>query len=128
MKRRFGSWEECMALREVRSLRKLSHPAIVKLKEVVRERDELFFVFEYMVGPPQHTFCLFASRQGGEARMRPSSIPCMQHSTRRACTKKLISMHAWLQHARVSTSHRKGLRGALRMVAGTGNSSAVPGM
>ncbi len=49
MKRRFGSWEECMALREVRSLRKLSHPAIVKLKEVVRERDELFFVFEYMV-------------------------------------------------------------------------------
>lgn len=38
-----------MALREVKSLRKLSHPSIVKLKEVIRERDELFFVFEYMV-------------------------------------------------------------------------------
>lgn len=50
MKRKFFSWEECMALREVRSLRKLSHPSVVKLKEVIRENDELFFVFEYLVG------------------------------------------------------------------------------
>ena len=35
-------------MREVRSLRKLSHPSIVKLKEVIRENDELFFVFEYL--------------------------------------------------------------------------------
>lgn len=49
MKRKFKSWEECLALREVRSLRKLNHPSIVKLREVIRERDELFFVFEYMV-------------------------------------------------------------------------------
>jgi protein kinase len=49
MKRKFFSWEECMALREVRSLRKLSHPSVVKLKEVIRENDELFFVFEYLV-------------------------------------------------------------------------------
>ncbi|KAF6258871.1 kinase-like domain-containing protein [Scenedesmus sp. NREL 46B-D3] len=48
MKRKFFSWEECMALREVRSLRKLSHPSVVKLKEVIRENDELFFVFEYL--------------------------------------------------------------------------------
>ena len=34
MKRKFYSWEECMALREVKSLKKLSHPNIVKLKEV----------------------------------------------------------------------------------------------
>ena len=53
MKKRFPSWEECMALREVRSLRRLAHPAVVKLKEVVRERDELFFIFEYMVRVPQ---------------------------------------------------------------------------
>eukprot|EP00878_Enallax_costatus_P047368 GHUV01057950.1.p1 GENE.GHUV01057950.1~~GHUV01057950.1.p1 ORF type:complete len:107 (-),score=24.62 GHUV01057950.1:61-381(-) len=49
MKRKFFSWEECMALREVKSLRKLSHPSVVKLKEVIRENDELFFVFEYLV-------------------------------------------------------------------------------
>jgi protein kinase len=48
MKRKFYSWEECMNLREVKSLRKLNHPNIVKLKEVIRENDELFFVFEYM--------------------------------------------------------------------------------
>lgn len=36
-------------LREVRSLRKLHHPCIVKLREVVRESDELFFVFEFLV-------------------------------------------------------------------------------
>jgi protein kinase len=35
-------------LREVSSLRKLNHPNIVKLKEVIRENDELFFVFEYL--------------------------------------------------------------------------------
>ena len=50
MKRKFFSWEECMSLREVKSLRKLNHPSVVKLKEVIRENDELFFVFEYLVG------------------------------------------------------------------------------
>lgn len=44
------SWEECMQLREVKSLKKLSHPNIVKLKEVIRENDELFFIFEFMDG------------------------------------------------------------------------------
>ena len=32
----------------MQSLKKLSHPNVVKLKEVIRENDELFFVFEYM--------------------------------------------------------------------------------
>ncbi|GBG70112.1 hypothetical protein CBR_g5743 [Chara braunii] len=48
MKRKFYSWEECMNLREVKSLRKLNHPNVVKLKEVIRENDELYFVFEFM--------------------------------------------------------------------------------
>lgn len=30
------------------SLRKLNHPNIVKLKEVIRENDMLYFVFEFM--------------------------------------------------------------------------------
>lgn len=50
MKKKFYSWEECMQLREVKSLKKLNHPNIVKLKEVIRENDELFFVFEFMEG------------------------------------------------------------------------------
>lgn len=45
-----------MSLREVKSLRKLNHPCVVKLKEVIRENDELFFVFEYLVSLPScHT-------------------------------------------------------------------------
>lgn len=48
MKKKFYSWEECMALREIKSLRKLNHANIVKLKEVIRVNDDLYFVFEYM--------------------------------------------------------------------------------
>lgn len=48
MKKKYYSWEECMNLREVKSLRRMDHPNIVMLKEVIRENDILFFVFEYM--------------------------------------------------------------------------------
>ncbi|KAL7747545.1 hypothetical protein RI367_007142 [Sorochytrium milnesiophthora] len=65
MKKTFQSWDECVNLREVKglrkcddsrltyvvthqSLRKLVHPSIIKLKEVVREHSRLYFVFEYM--------------------------------------------------------------------------------
>ena len=48
MKKNFLTWEECMQLREVKSLKRLSHPNIIKLKEVIRESDHLFFVFECM--------------------------------------------------------------------------------
>jgi len=50
MKHKYYNWEECMKLREVTSLRKLVHPNIVKLKEVIRESDELNMVFEFMEG------------------------------------------------------------------------------
>lgn len=50
MKKKFYTWEECMQLREIKSLKKLNHPNIVKLKEVIRENEELFFVFEFMEG------------------------------------------------------------------------------
>jgi len=50
MKQKYYSWEECMKLREINSLRKLIHPNIVKLKEVIRENDELYMVFEHMEG------------------------------------------------------------------------------
>jgi protein kinase len=48
MKKKYTSWEECMKLREVSSLRRLNHPNIVKLREVIREKDELFFIFEFL--------------------------------------------------------------------------------
>nr|CAN61614.1 hypothetical protein VITISV_011177 [Vitis vinifera] len=48
MKRKYYSREECLNLREVKPLRKMNHPNIMKLKEVFRENDILYFVFEYM--------------------------------------------------------------------------------
>jgi len=48
MKRKCHSWEEAMNLREVKSLKKLSHSNVIKLREVIRENETLFFVFEHM--------------------------------------------------------------------------------
>ncbi|KAI9094954.1 kinase-like domain-containing protein [Phlyctochytrium arcticum] len=51
MKQKYYNWEDAINLREVKALVKLSnHPNIVKLKEVLRENDELYFVFEFMDG------------------------------------------------------------------------------
>ena len=47
MKRKFQTWEECINLREIKSLRKIEHPNIIKMKEVIKEKDELYLVFEY---------------------------------------------------------------------------------
>jgi len=50
LKQKYYSWDECIRLREISSLRKLVHPKIVKLKEVIRENDVLHMVFEHMEG------------------------------------------------------------------------------
>lgn len=48
MKKKFFSWDDCMALKELKSLRKLNNPNIIKLKEVIKVSDDLYFVFEYL--------------------------------------------------------------------------------
>lgn len=50
LKRKYVSWEDCMALRELKSLQCLpGHDNIVTLNEVIREKDShLRFVFEFM--------------------------------------------------------------------------------
>lgn len=51
MKQKYYSWEECVKLPEVVVVRRIhGHPNIVKMREVIRENSELFFVFEYMDG------------------------------------------------------------------------------
>ncbi len=51
MKGRFNDWAACLELREVASLRAIHHPAIIRLREVVRMRgsQELFLIFDHMV-------------------------------------------------------------------------------
>lgn len=47
LKHKFTTWQECMELREVKALKKLSHPNVLKLREVIREGEELYFVFDH---------------------------------------------------------------------------------
>lgn len=48
MKQKYTNWNECIELREIKSLRKLNHPNIIKLKEVLLVSEELYMVFEYL--------------------------------------------------------------------------------
>ncbi|CAI9287862.1 unnamed protein product [Lactuca saligna] len=48
LKMKYNSVEECMNLTEVKALRQMDHPNIVKLKDIIKEHDSLYLVFEYM--------------------------------------------------------------------------------
>ncbi|CAM2702789.1 unnamed protein product [Rotaria socialis] len=48
MKKKYYSWQECMDLREIKALQKIRHANVIKLKEVIREDNNLYMVFEYM--------------------------------------------------------------------------------
>jgi len=48
IKKKFTSWDDCLKLREIKSLRSLKHPNIIRLQEVFRVNEELHFVFEFM--------------------------------------------------------------------------------
>ena len=50
MKRKFDSWDEAMSLREVKTLRRLNHKNVVKLKEVIWVQSDVYLVFEYVQG------------------------------------------------------------------------------
>lgn len=48
MKRKFYTWESCLKLKEVKALKALNNVNIIKVREVIREENKLYFVFEYM--------------------------------------------------------------------------------
>jgi protein kinase len=50
MKRRYCSFDECLQLKEVKSLRKIKHENVVRLTQVFRENDRLYLVFECLHG------------------------------------------------------------------------------
>jgi hypothetical protein len=78
---------------QVVSLRRLSHPAIIKLREVIRENEELFFVFEYMVGcAPVHR-CLEHSRSCSAAGC---SVCAWWHGSRTIMDATPLHLHAVL--------------------------------
>jgi serine/threonine protein kinase len=51
MKQKYVTWDECVRLPEVVALRKVhNHPNIIRLREVIRESQQLFFIFDFMDG------------------------------------------------------------------------------
>lgn len=48
IKRRFSSFEECLQLKEVKSLRKIKHNNVIRLLQVFRENEYLYLVFELL--------------------------------------------------------------------------------
>ena len=48
MKNKYKSWDECLELREIKSLRKITHPNIIKMHEVLLVSGTLHLVFEYL--------------------------------------------------------------------------------
>lgn len=48
MFKKYATWDECVTLREVKSLMKLKHQNIIKLHQVLKIKDELNLVFEYV--------------------------------------------------------------------------------
>jgi serine/threonine protein kinase len=82
-KARFGSWAECLALREIASLTKLRHnEAIIRLKEVVfaKESGALAMVFEFQEVNLYQLMQAAASGRaaaggGSGAGLLPGSVP-----------------------------------------------------
>lgn len=48
MKQKYRNWDDCLQLREVKSLRKLHHPNLIRLLEVLRIDEELYLVFDFL--------------------------------------------------------------------------------
>jgi hypothetical protein len=66
------------------SLKKLSHANVVKLKEVIRENDTLYFVFEYM---KENLYQLMKDRYCvSETSLRAYNTVGGQPSKRNPCT------------------------------------------
>ena len=71
IKRKFNTWDECENLREIKSLKKLKHPNIIKLKEYFRFQQELFLVFEYA---QTNLFKLYQKQFKSQNRVFPESF------------------------------------------------------
>jgi len=78
IKRKFNSWDECMSLRELKSLQKLNHQNIIKLKEALKVKDELYFVFEYM---EQNVYQLYTQMRDTGKSLDENQIRTIMHQT-----------------------------------------------
>jgi serine/threonine protein kinase len=47
-KQKYSTWDECLELREIKSLKKIDNPHVIKLKEVILANNELYLVFDFI--------------------------------------------------------------------------------
>ncbi len=77
LKKKYPTWQECVDLREVKSLNVLKkNENIVKLKEMIRVEDTLYLVFEYM---EKNLLELIIGRQS--KKFNESQIRCIMWQT-----------------------------------------------
>ena len=50
MKQKFATFDECCQLKEIKSLRKIKHPNVMRLLQFFREDEHLYMVFELLHG------------------------------------------------------------------------------
>jgi protein kinase len=76
MKQRTATFDECLQMKEVKSLRKIKHDNVMRLLQVFRENDRFFLVFEFL--PDGNLLQTMRSHVGpfseGEARFIVSQI------------------------------------------------------
>ncbi|KAG5475763.1 hypothetical protein CUR178_03476 [Leishmania enriettii] len=90
MKQKFYTWEECIKLPEVDVVRRIhGHPNVVKLREVIRENNELFFVFEYMDGDLLGVIKK-AKQQGGPSASRSSAAPLIPYPLVKSYMRQML--------------------------------------
>ncbi len=77
LKKKYSNWQECLDLREVKSLNVLKkHDNIIKLKEMIRVEDILYLVFEFM---EKNLYELMTQRQS--KRFNENQIKCVMWQT-----------------------------------------------
>ena len=47
IKEKVHSWNDCLNMREVKSLRKMKHKNIIKLREARKHKDTLYLIFDF---------------------------------------------------------------------------------
>ena len=48
MKTKFKNWKDCVIQKEIRILKRLKHKNIILLKEVIKDKSNLYLIYEYM--------------------------------------------------------------------------------
>ena len=86
MKKSYNNWNKCIELKEVVALRKFNNSMhIIKLKELLRENNILYFIFEYMDGD-----LLFIMRE-----LQNTSTKMRGHMSRLALPLNVIQLYTY---------------------------------